>query len=48
MDIYKYNMEKAKLCESAEFVFRGDADLAKFYHNAKIGFLKRAQKALHK
>lgn len=40
-------MDKAKLCEAAEFVLKGgEADLARFYHNAKIGYLRKAQKAL--
>ena len=49
MKNFTYYMDKAKLCEAAEFMFRGgEPDLARFYRRAKIGFLRKAQKALKK
>ena len=49
MNTFSYYINKAKLCEAAEFVFKGgEYDLARFYRNAKIGFLKKAQRSLHK
>ena len=42
-------MRQAFRCECAEKVLGdGEADLVRFYHNAKLEFLKRAVKALRK
>ena len=49
MTDFDYYMRKAAVCQAAACVFEGgEPDLARFWHNAMLGFVEKARRTLRR